>query len=214
MEEYSHFAFSYCNHRRQPDLKVIKIGSFGSVSPPRSIWKEAGCGSQCSCRVSTKPPLPGISFSHHFTYRRRHQVLTLVASEKFRSPQLLTPARGASLVLSRPSPPAPFCSRTDQRPRASRQSTCMHPVLFAWTCVVNLLSCIKLRPNAASLGKSFTDPSKLLWLAAWGSVMKTPRVSPSDSGCALRIPVIVCPAGPCACPASRPVSALATTPGD
>lgn len=185
-----------------PDLFGKKLAV--AVSAP------AVCPPNRPCRVSALAIIsPG-----HSSYRRRHQVLTLVASEKFRSPQLLTPARGASLVLSRPSPPAPFCSRTDQRPRASRQSTCMHPVLFAWTCVVNLLSCIKLTPNAASLGKSFTDPSKLLWLAAWGSAMKTPRVSPSDSGCALRIPVIVCPAGPCACPASRPASALTTTPGD
>lgn len=176
---------------RQPDLEVIKIGSFGSVSPPTSIWEEAGCGRQCSCRVSTIPPLPPVSFSHHFTGPLiiRAPPPTpdsrgfghSVPSEKFRSLQLLSPARVSSLVLSRPSPASPFCSCTDRRPRASRQSTHTPPVLFTRTCVVNLCACVKLRPNVASLGKSLMDPSKQPWFAAWDSFMKTPCAFPSDS---------------------------------
>lgn len=139
MEEYSHFAFSYCNHRRQPDLKAIKIGNFGSVSPPRSIWKEAGCGSQCSCRVSTKPPLPGISFSHHFTWP-----LILQApppspdSSGFR--EVPEPAASDSCPRRQPRSLSSFPTRSLLQPHRP-EATCLAPEHLHASCALRLDVC-------------------------------------------------------------------------
>ena len=175
-------------------FSIIIIGdSVASRSWTRQLWLCSDrwfswihlggrcCGGQCSLCVSTVTALIGclvrLCPCYHTAWplpiEAPHRLPNLSVSDTSCLSQrswclpLLTPAC-ISVPLSH-SPPSPAPGHTDfavsRRPvPLAPKPPSLLPVFSAWKCIANLCSCIQLRPNIASLGKFFTDPSNYIHL--------------------------------------------------